>query len=41
VVMSLANISDSGFTASFSVPTGTEISSRIAALDGDYVFNMK
>jgi hypothetical protein len=41
VVMSLTNISDSAFTASFSVPAGAEIGGRIAALDGEYIFNMK
>jgi len=40
VVMSLTSVSETGFTASFTVPTGTEIDGRIAALDGDYTFIM-
>ena len=40
VVMSLTNVSDSGFTTSFLVPEGTEIGGKIAAIDGEYVFNM-
>jgi len=42
VLMNLTSISELSFTASFSLPEGTVIGgSRIAALDGDYVFNMK
>ena len=40
VVMSLSSKSETGFTASFTVPPGTEIGGRIAALDGDYTFIM-
>ena len=40
VVMSLNPISDTNFTAIFTVPEGTEIGGRIAALDGEYRFNM-
>ena len=40
VVMSLNPISESNFTAIFTVPEGTEIGGRIAALDGEYRFNM-
>ena len=41
VVMLLTNISETNFTATFAVPEGTEISGRIAALDGEYIFNME
>lgn len=41
IVMSLANVSDSGFTASFSMPEGTEINGRIESLDGEYIFTMR
>ena len=41
VLMNLTSISELSFTASFSLPEGTVIGGRIAALDGDYVFNMK
>ena len=40
VVMSLNPISESNFTAIFIVPEGTNIGGRIAALDGEYRFNM-
>jgi len=41
VVMQLTNISESNFTATFAVPEGTEINGRIAALEGEYIFNLK
>jgi len=41
VVMVLNPISDTNFTAIFNVPPGTDIGGRIAALDGEYTFNMK
>ena len=41
VDMALNPISDTNFTAIFTVPAGTELGSRIAALDGEYTFNMK
>jgi hypothetical protein len=41
IIMSLSNVSENGFSASFSVPDGTHIGGRIAALDGPYVFNME
>ena len=40
VLMILTNLTDSSFTVIFSVPPGTEIGGRIAALDGEYIFNM-
>ncbi|MCK5372659.1 MAG: hypothetical protein KAQ62_29045, partial [Cyclobacteriaceae bacterium] len=41
VLMSLNPITETNFTSIFTVPDGTEIGSRIAALDGEYTFNMK
>ena len=41
VVMSLNPITETNFTARFTVPDGTNIGGRIAALDGEYTFNMK
>ena len=41
VVMSLNPITETAFTAVFTVPQGTEIGGRLAALDGEYTFNMK
>lgn len=41
IIMSLSNLSESSFTTSFSVPDGTHIGGRIAALDGPYSFSMK
>ena len=41
VVMLLSSISETGFTATFTVPAGTETGGRIAALDGGYTFNLK
>ncbi len=41
VVMTISPASESGFTARFTVPDGTDIGGRIAALGGDYTFNMK
>ena len=41
IIMNLSNLTESSFTASFSIPDGTHIGGRIAALDGPYVFNME
>jgi len=41
IIMSLSNISENGFSTSFSVPEGTHIGGRIAALNGPYVFIME
>ena len=41
VVMQLNPITETNFTSIFNVPDGTEIGARIAALDGEYRFNMK
>ena len=41
IVMLFNPITESNFTATFSVPAGTEIGGRIEALGGDYTFNMK
>jgi hypothetical protein len=41
VAMLINPISETNFTATFTVPDGTEIGGRIAALGGDYTFNMK
>ena len=41
VVMVLNPLTESNFTSIFTVPEGTEIGARIAALEGDYTFNMK
>lgn len=41
IVMSLSNLSESSFTATFSVPEGTNIGGRIADLDGPYQFSME
>ena len=41
VVMSVLTLTATSFRVSFTVPDGTEISGRIAALDGDYVFELE
>ena len=42
VVMTLNPITETNFTARFTVPPGTEIGgSRIASLEGEYTFNMQ
>ena len=41
VVMSLNPITETNFTARFTVPDGTNIGGRIAELGGGYTFNMK
>ncbi len=41
VVMTISSASESGFTARFTIPDGTDIGGRIAALGGEYTFNMK
>jgi hypothetical protein len=40
VVMVLQPITETSFTAIFNVPEGTDIGGRIAALEGQYTFNM-
>ena len=40
VVMSISSLTATKFTVSFTVPEGTEINGRIAALDGDYIFDL-
>lgn len=40
VVMSIASLTATKFTVSFTVPAGTVIDGRIAALDGDYIFDL-
>jgi len=39
-VMSISSLTATKCTVSFTVPEGTEINGRIAALDGDYVFDL-
>lgn len=41
VVMTILTLTETSFNVTFTVPVGTEIPGRIAALDGDYTFNMK
>lgn len=41
VVMTLNPITETNFTASFSLDEGTVLGGRLAALDGDYIFNMQ
>lgn len=41
VVMLISSLTEAGFTAIFTVPPGTEAGGRIAALEGEYTFNMK
>lgn len=41
VAMSVLELTETAFRVTFSVPDGTELGGRIAALDGDYTFNMK
>lgn len=41
VTMTLNPITETNFTALFTVPAGTEIGGRIEALGGEYVFSMK
>lgn len=41
VVMHLNSVTETGFTVTFAVPPGTDTGGRIAALDGEYTFNMK
>jgi len=41
IVMTLNPISETNFTARFTMPPGTEIGGRIASLEGEYTFNMK
>lgn len=41
VVMTLNPITETNFTASFSVDEGVVLGGRLAALDGEYIFNMQ
>ena len=41
VVMRITGITETAYTVTFSVPEGTEVGGKLAALDGEYVFNMK
>lgn len=41
VVMSLINATEASITIVFSVPEGTRTGGRIAALEGEYVFNLQ
>jgi len=41
VAMSILELTETSFRVSFEVPAGTELGGRIAALGGDYTFNMK
>ena len=38
VVMSVRTLTETEFSVSFTVPDGTDINGRTAALDGDYIF---
>ena len=40
VLMSISSLTAAKFTVSFTVPEGTVIDGRIAALDGDYIFDL-
>lgn len=40
IEISLTSITETNFSARFTVPAGTDIGGRIAALDGEYSFNM-
>ena len=41
IMMFINPITDTNFTATFTMPSGTEIGARIASLEGEYTFNMK
>ncbi|MDZ7608666.1 MAG: hypothetical protein U5K79_24470 [Cyclobacteriaceae bacterium] len=41
VAMSVLELTETAFRVNFAVPDGTELGGRIAALDGEYTFNMK
>lgn len=41
LTMVISPATESGFTARFTIPDGTDIGGRIAALGGEYTFNMK
>jgi hypothetical protein len=41
VAMSVLELTETAFRVNFSVPEGTELGGRIAALDGEYTFNMQ
>ncbi len=41
VVMTLNPLTETNFTASFSVDEGVVLGGRLAALDGEYIFNMQ
>ncbi len=41
VVVSISSLTATRFIVSFTVPEGTVIDGRIAALDGDYIFDLE
>lgn len=41
IVMSVLTLTATSFRVSFTVPDGTKISGRVAALDGDYIFDLE
>lgn len=41
IVMTLSPLTESNFTAIFTVPEGTEIGGRLSSLAGSYTFNME
>lgn len=41
VAMSVLELTETVFRVTFAVPEGTELGGRIAALDGEYTFNMQ
>jgi hypothetical protein len=41
VVMTILALTETSFNVTFTVPEGTEINNRIAALDGDYRFDLQ
>jgi len=41
VAMTVLELTETAFRVNFAVPDGTELGGRIAALDGEYTFNMK
>lgn len=40
VVMQITSISETSFSVVFTVPDGTNTDGRVAALEGDYIFNL-
>jgi len=41
VDITVITLTESAFSVTFTVPAGTVLGGRVAALDGDYTFNMK